>query len=832
MPQSLDDTNAVPREKGGLALWIILVAALALRWIHLLLVSGTDLVKIPIIDSAFYHHWATLIAQGHVVGKQTFFMSPLYAYLMGLVYAVFGAAPWAVMALQGILGTATVWMVFRISARLAGRTAALIAAGSAAVYAPFIFYDSTLLTSELILFLSALILNFTCDALERDRPSDLWKLGVAIGLSALARPMALIFLPFLALLLLVRRKNLWLKKAGLVVLAAFLVLLPVLIRNLIVGGEATLTTSSGGMNFYVGNNPNATGLYWEAPFISSVEPWNEDEEYRRQASEEAGKELTTREAGSYWFHQSLDWMLNHPGKYLLLLGRKAYYFFNQTEFANNVSIYLGRELSPLLRLNPFGWWLVAPLGFAGLILLQRRKGWSEVAAPGLWLAAYFVGILLFFNASEYRLPVALVLHLGVGGFVYELIHRIRTRKLEPILGALILALLFMPLVNTRTQFIREGQNARMDWFNLGNTLVKQGLYEQAIPRFQKAVTMDPYFAEGLHRLVDAYYRTGQRDKAVEIGRKIGLENPESVLEIVQGEAMREAYSLLSEGRLGEAMSEFGVAGLNPQEAVAETTRVGRLMRAQRSYQAGDHEDALNMFKMIRQEDSKVDPSISYNIAFILWQQGETDSAEYYATEAITADTLNVAAAFFLARIFNATDRHEEAERLMRRVNPNTEEAQKLLAVVRVRMDSLITCREWAAALEAYRPYGKLGYEMDPEDKLRIGRLQVEVGNYDLGLRLLGEAEIAGALAPDIHYYKGLACAALGRLPDAIDEYQKAVVMEPEGIRPRMALARAYLFQGKTDRAWKELDAVSYVVILEEPLKVEYQALSDSVKARL
>lgn len=830
MSNETDKTDSNRDHRNRYIIWFILAIALLLRWGHLIIISGTDLVRIPIIDSAFYHDWAARIAGGELLGSQVFFMSPLYPYLLGLLYLITGAVPWATLLFQGITGTATVWLVYRIGNRISGHRSGLIAAAIAAVYGPFIFYDATLLTATLILFLSALIINFTLDVIENGSNLNLWKLGLAIGLSALARPLVMIFLPFLFYLLFTQDRSNWLKRAATVFAAVLVLLVPVGIRNLVIGGEFTLTTSSAGMNFYVGNNPEATGLYWEAPFLSSVEPWFENEDYRRVASEAVERNLTTREAGGYWRNKSLDWMINNPGDYLLLLSRKIFYFWNRAEFANNVSIYMGKEASPLLRYNPFGFWLTAPIGLAGLVLLWKKAGWKRARTPWLWLIAYFSGMMIFFVSSEYRLPILLSLIVGAGFFVDELIKRVRNRKIEPVLSAVVLGLVFMPFINLRTDFIKRGENARMDYFNYGSILLKNNKYEASIERFQKSLEIDPYFAEGLLKLADAYYRSGQTDKALDIGKRAGLENPETVLSIIKGQAIHEAYALLEEGKLKDAMSEFAAAGLDSSAAVAETTRVSRLKRAQISYSEGRHDEAMNLFQLVRADDKDKDPSVFYNIAFMLWQSGEIDSAEFYATEAIEVDSMNIPTAYLLARIYNATDRREQAENLIRRVNPDTKTLAGMLNDVRCEMDSLEALGDPKGALKAYSRYGRLGNEIEPPDKLRIGRLQYKIGNNDIALRLLSESEILEPHLSENYYYQALTLIAMGRNSEGVETLQRSIVTDPANFHPRIALARQYIFAGRNNKAWKELEAVEHLTMDDPALEAEYTALRDSLKS--
>jgi len=828
MNQGTETNSNITIRSGGLPLLIITAAALLLRWGHLLLVSGSDLVRLPIIDAAFYHQWATAISHGNLTGERVFFMSPLYPALLGLVYTVFGSALVRVLLLQGLLGVGTVLLMFRWSARIAGRTVGLAAAGIAAVYAPFIFYDGALLTASLILFLSVLTLNLTESVLSTGRIRDLWLMGLVMGLATLARPLALLFLPFLLPAFLIKDRASALKRWGLVVAGVVVLLIPIGVRNLIVGHEFTLTTSSAGMNFYVGNNPDASGLYWEAPFLSSIEPQYEDEEYRRFASEAVGRTLSTSDAGSYWFRVSLDWIISHPLDWLGLLARKTFYFWNRAEFANNVSIYLGRAESAVLRFNPFGFWLIGPLGLAGLIRLWRRQGWRRAQLPWLWLLTYFAGGLIFFVASEYRLPALLPLILGAAYLTVEIFNRFRAREADAALKLTALGLLFMPFTNWSTHFIHGGENPRMDWFNFGNTLLKQNRYEEAVVRFTKSLSVDPFYPEALLGLAEAYYRNGDAEQAVEIGKRVGLEKPEDILDIIHSSSLKEAYSLLDAGRFQDAMKEFGYAGFSAEQAAAETSRVAILMKAQQFYTQRELPKALELYKQVNAADSVPDPMVLHNIAYVCWLTGQVDSAETYAVRSLAADSLNPVAIQLTARIFNATGRSEEAANLLRRINPSPTGPSEVLDELHDDMDSLMTMRKWNEALQRYGEFGIQGYETLPEDKLRLGQLQTEVGRYELALRLLGEAEAGGITSADLYYYQARTLTALGRVGEAESLAQRAVAADPEDVPTRILLARLYCSMNQPQKAEAELEAVAHLQILDSLVAQEYKALRDSL----
>ncbi len=317
-----------------------------------------------------------------------------------------------------------------------------------------------------------------------------------------------------------------------------------------------------------------------------------------------------------------------------------------------------------------------------------------------------------------------------------------------------------------------------------------------------------------------------------MAQRIGLENPEQILKIAQSEALREAYSRLTRGDFSGAMKEFGYAGWNTERAAMETTRVSLLSAARDSFESGKLEGALSAFKEVIKLDSVPDPSNYYNIGFINFQLGRLDSAEHYVSQALQIDSLNVPSAYLLARIYNATDRREQAEALLRKVSPDSETRRKMLLEIHSEMDSLIELRQWQQALEAYSRYGKLGYETEPEDKLRLGRLQYEVGNYETALRLLNEAEATLSGDPKVPLFLGKTLLALGRRDEAIAMLQRCIALSPDNIEARLTLAGIYFSRNNIQKAWQELEAISHLEILDERLAERYRSLSDSVKARL
>ena len=49
--------------------------------------------KAPMLDAAAYNEWAKAIAGGHFLRSTAFYQSPLYPYLLGVLYKISGPIP-------------------------------------------------------------------------------------------------------------------------------------------------------------------------------------------------------------------------------------------------------------------------------------------------------------------------------------------------------------------------------------------------------------------------------------------------------------------------------------------------------------------------------------------------------------------------------------------------------------------------------------------------------------------------------------------------------------------------------------------------------------------
>lgn len=251
-----------------LAVFISIVFfAVVLRFAYHFEMRGNVLVEQLQLDELFHDRWAQSIAEGDVIGEGVFFRAPLYPYMVGMVYAVFGNVPEIVRVLQHLFGGGFIILIYVLTRSLFGERAAVVASLFSAMYAVLIFFEGRLLFDFSVTFL--VLLWLTLVVLNGDKPTADWRwcalFGLLFGLICTMRP------SFLALVVPLFGYIIWTYLKGkrnfvscsFALVVAFLA--PVLlltVRNALVGGDLVLIASQGGINFYIGNNPH---LYRQQP---------------------------------------------------------------------------------------------------------------------------------------------------------------------------------------------------------------------------------------------------------------------------------------------------------------------------------------------------------------------------------------------------------------------------------------------------------------------------------------------------------------------------------------------------------------------------------------
>jgi tetratricopeptide (TPR) repeat protein len=273
-----------------------------------------------------------------------------------------------------------------------------------------------------------------------------------------------------------------------------------------------LLTAHGGVNFYVGNGPGATGRY-RSVLAGPHGLEGQIAKSRTKAESHAGRPLRSSEVSSYWYGRSFDHMLKAPGSWVLLLCKKTLLLINAWEVPLNYDYEFHKGYASLLRAPLPGFGFVWPLAVMGFILSLTgpRFGTREAAFAGV----YGLTLVAFYVSSRYRIPmVAALLPFAGYGLVagWEALRSMALTRVTLALGAAALAAGVVSV-----PFPRGEPSA--SYRALGGIHAAQKDLLAAEKAYRKALAFDPSSSATSNNLANVLRRQGRLPEAEELYRR-------------------------------------------------------------------------------------------------------------------------------------------------------------------------------------------------------------------------------------------------------------------------------------------------------------------------
>ena len=467
---------------------------LGLRVIYVLDTQENPFREHPVLDSAYHVEWARAIVAGEEfkdLADRPFFRAPLYIWFLAAIFRCFGDDLLVARLVQCGLGAITIALVYWIGRRAFEPAVGFIAALMAATCWVLIYFDAELLVEPLIVPLDLLALGLTVGLgvgpAAPLRPARTAMAGLAWGVSAIARPTVLPFMPFLAGWLVWCRRPQWTRGLWLGALfsgALLIPILPITAYNTWVKGDFVLIASQGGVNFWIGNNPDSDGVTAIVPG-TRASWWEGYYDSIAQAEQAEGRKLEASEVSRHYARRAWDFILHQPEQSIPLLLEKLRLFWAAWEYANNEDVdFFAHHFSWVPRIS-IGFAVIAALGLLGLGLCVRQPGLFP-----LWgfVAVYTFSVVAFFVCSRFRLPVLPVLMLFAAHALVWLWRQWRARNL----GALALSLLFVLGFGSWStlQAPTEGVGAN-GYVDLALGEARRDNVEQAMEYLHLALAIDP-----------------------------------------------------------------------------------------------------------------------------------------------------------------------------------------------------------------------------------------------------------------------------------------------------------------------------------------------------
>jgi tetratricopeptide (TPR) repeat protein len=565
-PRSPKRDRAFRDPKG--ALWV--ASALAVKGIVLYQLGSHPLLQ-PHgdLDTAEYVELARQIAAGGPLAvHQPFFLSPLYVYFLATIFSA-GGGLLAARLVQIFLGSAAVGIVYLLARDWFGARQAHVAAMLALLTGFVTFSEILILQSALDPVLVAAALYFVARTQVGHKRWPAVTAGIALGLFALNRPNGIAYaLAAPALIALASSRNrqararAWPAEAGVVLACVIAVLGANALRNYRASGEWILISSHGGLNFYIGNNPEATGTYRPVPDVAASVA-GQVRDATRVAETAEGRSLSQGEVSTYFYRRAWRWILDQPAQAIKLFARKVAILLNEADVPLNYSYaFYSRDEPSLLRFLVVGPWLLVPLGLIGLLLaaVAARTGGDPEAfnAPRLsyWTWASFVpvygaSVAAFFVSDRYRLPLLVPLTVLSSHTLVWLADMVRRREFAalalPAAGLAISAAVVS--WNLGLDDGRGGERARKAVW-----LIERGSYDDARRYTATAAEGLAYPGVFHFRVGEALTAAGRHEEAVrELRAALAIDRGQPAIQLALGQA------LLLAGRSADAVPELRAA---------------------------------------------------------------------------------------------------------------------------------------------------------------------------------------------------------------------------------------------------------------------------------
>ena len=643
----------------GLAVFSL---ALVVRLIYLYESSANPTFAVPIMDSSDYDSLGRSLVDGTEPSTSLFWQPVFYPLFLAVVYGLTGSSILAAKLIQVVLGSLTCLLTFRLGRRIFDLRTGLVAGVVTALYGPLIFFETELLATGWAAFWSVVLVLLFLKAADAKKPGLALALGICGALSIITRPTFVpVFLAGCVWLAVVWRrggKAPWrVVRGGVTILAGFLVIAaPVGALNHRLTGHLGILPASGGVNFYIGNNP----------------AWEQTVSYRPGRDWGALLALPGQHGvtGGPWdrqrffYSQALGYMRSEPAAFLRGLVHKGIELISAREMPRSLDLYVFREWSPTLsglawkagRFGfPFG--VLLPLALVGWVHQRRR-------IPGpvwLLLTLYPLSIILVFVAARYRTPLVPVISVLAAAGCLALVTALRSRDLLRLAthGGLVAAAVAVSCLpgsigRERINYAAELHRLLANRFfteqrigeaiqeytqaleftpddpdihgKLGEALLRQERIEEAIVHYRASLRVRPNSATNRACLGIALQQNGQLEQAIAEYRKA----------VALDREFAKAYSnlgvvLQQSGRLDEAIHAYQQAALiSPGEATIFYNLGTALARR------GDLEAAVQALR----RSLEVDPNnadVRHELALALYRQGKRDEATVEADRALQID---------------------------------------------------------------------------------------------------------------------------------------------------------------------------------------------------
>lgn len=573
----------------------VILLAIVIRLIYLFDFQSSPLFNSWVgPDVSEYYQWAQQIRGGQWGWNAVPLHGPLYPFVLAIYLSLAGGSYFVTRLLQLLVGVAAMAIVMWATGRRCGRGAGLCTGLLWATYIPLIYYESNFFAESVQVLLHAIVLAIL---IERAGPVGIVRAGIAgllLGLSAITHPKILIFGGLMVVWLggqwLAGQRPRRIRALGPAAAAAVLIALPIVpvaIYNSKLAGEFILIQRHAGLNYYIGNNPQADGT----PYVRLGPEWERLKTLPRRIA----RKTSESDRQAFYVSAARRFIWENPVRWLSLCGCKLLLTFNAREVTASAPLETVRPDIWLLRIPTPGFgflfaagcvglvfagawrltpaWLLVVASTAGCVMyvaagryrVDMLPGMFVLAGPGLsYMGRLFGELKRSATPSAARAELVRVGLVAAGAFGVAWLPVVPAWNDDPAEAAVVraTALIDARAMPAAVRELEEAVRIRPDYAAahvvLGDLLAQEGDVEAALQSLQRAADLDP-FPIGLEKLGNLQTRRGALDEALAAYARALELDPDQT-----GIRVRLAETMLRAGQPEEAAGQFEtVLQMNP-----------------------------------------------------------------------------------------------------------------------------------------------------------------------------------------------------------------------------------------------------------------------------
>tara|TARA_B100000315_G_C14571399_1_gene585726 strand:- start:465 stop:2300 length:1836 start_codon:yes stop_codon:yes gene_type:complete len=476
-------------------------------------------------DSNSYYIWARDIASGQLFPERAFMKWPLYAYFLAFLFKLFGPSIAIIHHLQFFLGLFSCLLLYSIAKKLFNQHIGFIAGLLYALYGLFIFFEGLLIYTSLSIFLN--LLFFLVLLITKDKPTkkNFFLSGALLAVCTLAQFNVLLF-GLLSFIWIFFKLKIEAGQKFLCFLSFFLILFLIIgsvtVLNYVAEEDFVLVAGNLGVNFYIGNNAQAKGIFTSAGELG-LNQENMFRDARIIAESKSARRLSTSEVSNYWFGRGLDFIKANPLKSGKLFLKKIALVLSGDEFIHDFEYTIIRNKIRIFKVLLMDLRFILPFSFIGLFLGLKHR--DKYIFLYLSCAVFLFTLPIFFISSRYRI-MAVPYLIIFASFTLHSIYRVISQRQALRSLVLSFAAISIFIISGYSQFNKAPQETLFDQCILGADYQQNlGNFDKSIPYLKKAAQIKPESPALLFKLGVSFYEQGDFLTAKDKFKKVIEINP-------------------------------------------------------------------------------------------------------------------------------------------------------------------------------------------------------------------------------------------------------------------------------------------------------------------